>query len=111
MQYDDIRTTLLQILSFPKNKDKYLTIDQICSGIKSHFPSVWQEINSSFPNITEYPQILNQYTPSNFVANALKYYSSNNGIPGLEQDELDIANINNTDKITNTITVWRVRNI
>jgi hypothetical protein len=78
MQYDDIRTTLLQILSFPKNQDKYLTIDQICSSIKSHFPIIWQELNSSFPNISEYPQILNQYTPSNFVANALKYYSNNN---------------------------------
>ena len=63
MQYDDIRTTLLQILSFPKNKDKYLTIDQICNSIKSHFPIIWQEINNSFPSISDYPQILNQYTP------------------------------------------------
>ena len=111
MQYDNIRLTLLKILSFPKNQEKYLTIEQICDSIKFYFPNVWQEINSSFPNLSDYPQIINQYTPSNFVVNALKYYSKNNGIPGLEQDELDIANINNTDKSPNTTTVWRLRKI
>lgn len=111
MQYDDIRTTLLQILSFPKNKDKYLTIDQICDSIKIYFPNVWQEINNSFPNLSDYPQILNQFTPSNFVTNALKYYSSNNAIPGLEQNELDIPNINSKEKSQNLITVWKLRKI
>ena len=40
MQYDEIKITLLQILSFPQNKEKYLTIDQICNNIRMHFPIV-----------------------------------------------------------------------
>ncbi len=109
MQYDEIRLTLQKVLSLPENLDKYLTTEQICDSIKSNFPIIWQELNRSFPNIAEYTQILNLYTPSNFVARALKYYSSNNGIPGLEQNELEIANTNNTEKTTKTITVWRLR--
>lgn len=111
MQYDEIRLTLQKVISFPENLEKYLTTEQICGLIKLHYPSVWQNINNSFPDISDFPQILNQYTPSNFVANALKYYSSNNAIPGLEQVELNIANINSIDKTPNTSTVWRLRNI
>ena len=106
MQYDDIRLTLLQIFSFPKNKEKYLTAEQICNNIKEYFPYVWQEINSSFPNLFDYPQIINQYTPLNFVTKALEYYSNNNGIPGLEQEE---SNLNKTNNTTGTITTWRLR--
>ncbi|MBR4570368.1 MAG: hypothetical protein IKO19_06835, partial [Candidatus Riflebacteria bacterium] len=100
-----------KVLSFPENLDKYLTTERICDLIKLHYPSVWQEINNSFPNMSDYPQILNQYTPSNFVASALKYYSINNAIPGLEQNELDIPNINSKEKSQNLITVWKLRKI
>ena len=111
MQYDEIRLTLQKVLSFPENIEKYLTTEQICNLIKLHYPSIWQEINNSFPNSKEYPMPITQHTASNFVAKALVYYSRNNGIPGLEQNELDITNINNKDKTTNAIVVWRLRKI
>ena len=105
MQYDEIRLTLQKVLSFPENIEKYLTTDQICDLIKSHYPTVWQEIDNSFPNFQEYPMPITQYTASNFVAKALAYYSRNNGIPGLEPKEV------NADTSNKTITLWRLKKI
>ncbi len=105
MQYDEIRLTLQKVLSFPENLEEYLTTEQICNLIKLHYPSVWQEINNSFPNSKEYPMPITQYTASNFVAKALVYYSRNNGIPGLEPKEV------NSDISNKTITLWRLKKI
>ena len=105
MQYDEIRLTLQKVLSLPENLEKYLTTKQICDLIKLHYPTIWQEINNSFPNSKEYPMPITQYTASNFVAKALAYYSRNNGIPGLETQE---ANADNSNK---TITLWRLKKI
>jgi hypothetical protein len=110
MQYDEIRLTLQKVLSLPENLDKYLTAEQICDLIKLHYPSIWQEINNSFPNSKEYPMPITQYTASNFVAKALAYYSRNNGIPGLESKEANIDNSSNSNT-TNTTTLWRLKKV
>ena len=106
MQYDEIRLTLQKVLSFPENQEKYLTTEQICDLIKLHYPSVWQEINNSFPNSKEYPMPITQYTASNFVAKALAYYSRNNGIPGLETQVANGDELNNPTTTNKTITLW-----
>ena len=111
MQYDEIRLTLQKVLSLPENLEKYLTTEQICNLIKLHYPSVWQEINNSFPNSKEYPMPITQYTASNFVAKALAYYSRNNGIPGLETQEVNADNSNNSITTNKTITLWKLKKI
>ena len=111
MQYDEIRLTLQKVLSLPENLEKYLTTEQICDLIKLHYPSIWQEINNSFPNSKEYPMPITQYTASNFVAKALAYYSRNNGISGLESQEEKSANSNNTVSTNKRITLWRLKEI
>ncbi len=111
MQYDEIRLTLQKVLSFPENIDKYLTTEQICDLIKLHYPFVWQEINNSFPNSKEYPTPITQYTASNFVAKALAYYSKNNGIPGLEPQEANFDDSNNSITTNKTITLWKLKKI
>ena len=105
MQYDEIRLTLQKVLSLPENIERHLTTEQICDLIKLHYPSIWQEINNSFPNSKEYPMPITQYTASNFIAKALAYYSKNNGIPGLESKEV------NSDISNKTITLWRLKKV
>ena len=46
---------------------------------------------------------ITQYTASNFVAKTLAYYSKNNGIPGLEQQEANLDISNNTITTNKTI--------
>ena len=54
---------------------------------------------------------ITQYTVSNFVANALAYYSRNNGIPGFEPQEVNFDNSNNSITKNKRITLWRIKKI
>ena len=106
-----IRLTLQKVLSLPENIERHLTTEQICDLIKLHYPSIWQEINNSFPNFQEYPMPITQYTASNFVAKALSYYSRNNGIPGLETQVANGDELNNPKQTNTQITFWRLKKI
>ncbi len=111
MQYDEIRLTLLQVFSLRENEGRFLTAEQVCGDIKEKFPRIWEEITCSFPenNLNQlYPQLESKYTPVRFIEGALKYYAMNNGIPGLEQGEINITNINDPAKTSKGMTVWRL---
>ena len=110
MQYDEVRLTLLQIFCLQENAGKFLTAEQICGVIKESFPRIWEEITSAFPEVDPghlYPHLESKYTPVRFIENALKYYAMNNGIPGLEQGEINITNIGE-GREKKTIVVWRL---
>lgn len=110
MQYDEVRLTLLQIFCLQENAGKFLTTEQICEVIKESFPRIWEEITSAFPEADPnhlYPHLESKYTPIRFIENALKYYAMNNGIPGLEQREINITNISE-EREKKAIIVWRL---
>lgn len=111
MQYDEIRLTLLQVFSLRENEGRFLTSEQVCGDIKEKFPRIWKEIMCSFPEKDPdhlFPHLESKYSPVSFIEGALKYYAMNNGIPGLEQREINITNIDYPAKTRQGMTVWRL---
>ena len=93
MQFDEIRVVLHNILVQPENLGKYLSAEQICATMKKDYAKVWKELCACYPTTESdatYASFNYKYTPQAFVEKALVYYSSNNGIPGLEQSEINV---------------------
>ena len=98
MQYDDIRIELYEVLSLPENYGKYKTCTEICEALETYFPLVWQRICDTYSSVCYGNYCGYSYSPYNaerYVENTLKYYSTNNGIPGLEMRETTLTDLNN----------------
>ena len=110
MQYDDIRIELHEVLSLPENHGKYKTCTEICEALETYFPLVWQRIcdtysSACYGNYCGYS--FSPYNAERFVESTLRYYSTNNGIPGLEMRETALTDLNNR-KSEHKILSWRV---
>lgn len=105
MQFDELRIVLIDILKSPNNFGKYMSLKEICSEIEEKYKSVWNKISNNRNSIKSSSGIIYNYSTYNvnsFVESCLKYYSLNNGIPNLEQNE--ISSIDSRKKII----VWRI---
>ena len=105
MQFDDIRITLLQILSRQEVAGEFLSAKQICKILKADYKQVWNQLEACYPESNTY--FNSKYTVETFVANTLKYYATNNGIPGLEQSEVTVTDISKHKSAITTL-VWRL---
>lgn len=110
MQYNDIRIELYEVLNLPENQGKYKTCTEICEALKTYFPLVWQRICDTYSSACYGNYCVDSYSPYNaerYVENTLRYYSTNNGIPGLEMRETALTDLNNR-KSERKILSWRV---
>ena len=112
MQFDDIRITLYKILSLPENLGKYITCEQICKSLEKEYPAEWNKICEAY-SVLKYGtydcNFFSPYDPKRFVESALRYYSMNNGIPGLETQKIySFEKKFNQSKDDNKIFLWKL---
>ena len=109
MQYDDIRTELYKVLILPENRGEYKTCTQICEALENNFPQTWRRICDAYSSACGTYGVggFSPYNAERFVESALKYYSTNNGIPGLEMHETTFTDINNKNSERKTLS-WHV---
>ena len=87
MQFDELRPVLIDILTLPEFSGEYLSLNQICEQIEKRYPQLWKTLTESQLKIKSNSGMVYNYSDkktSDFIENALKYYSMNNGIPNLE---------------------------
>lgn len=110
MQYDDIRIELYEVLNLPVNQGKYKTCTEICEALETCFPAVWRRICDAYSTVSygNYSGCcFSPYNAEKFVESTLRYYSTNNGIPGLEIRETTLTDLNNKN-YGRKILSWRI---
>lgn len=113
MQYDEIRIPLQRVLL--ENKGHFMMAYQICEYMKKNMPEIWALIEESYPPIegVVYGNGYNdKYSAASFIANTLKYYSGNNGIPGLVQDSISTFGLSveeiKPNRSQDNVGIWKI---
>lgn len=95
LKFEDIKDELIEVIKSAKGD--FLTAYQICQKLESIDPMLWQSIVETYPSAT--PETLmgegtgHKYSPASFVGNALKHFTSNGSIVGLQQELLECEGV------------------
>ncbi|MEM6232510.1 MULTISPECIES: hypothetical protein [Shewanella] len=115
MQYKNIKDELEDVIKSAEGH--FLSAYQICQKLEDKYPSLWSSLVYDYPSVDPNTPMGEgtglQYSPASFVANALKYFTTNGTISGLRQEIFECEGVN-FDGVApgftgNIVRIWAIR--